>query len=218
MTNKNGNQKQGILLNECLKKIEQKLEWPDAQEWSHRHLERLSEKIWQDTKVRLSAVTLKRLWGKVSYDSFPSISTLDALAKFIGYESWIAYQQETNKLSQGSKQALGPSLLKSIKLNFKKYAYLLGFLLVITLAAFIVFTNDSEGNDQADVSFDFEPVTLGIPDTVTFTYDVKGSDADSVFIQQSWDPKLRHEMAGWVQLRNRRSPFILIMRRFPGPE
>ncbi len=37
-------------------------------------------------------------------------------------------------------------------------------------------------------------MAVGLPNTVIFTYDVKESNTDSVFIQQSWDPKLRHKV------------------------
>ena len=103
MSTNTNNSRQKELLNGCLRKIENKLEWSNAGEWRHSHFELLSEKIFEETKIRLSAVTLKRVWGKVSYHSFPSISTLDALARFIGYENWISYQQASEKSQQKSK-------------------------------------------------------------------------------------------------------------------
>ncbi|MCL6220293.1 hypothetical protein [Zunongwangia pacifica] len=75
-----------ILLSKCLKKIERKLNWVASEQWQQKHFESLSELIFEKNKVRLSPLTLKRLWGKTKYDSNPSASTLDALARFLDYE------------------------------------------------------------------------------------------------------------------------------------
>jgi hypothetical protein len=45
-----------------------------------------------------------------------------------------------------------------------------------------------------NISFNSKPVTLGVPNTVVFNYDASQSNADSIFIQQSWDPTLRHKV------------------------
>jgi hypothetical protein len=77
-----------ISIQRCKRLIEASLGWGDASSWSNEDFETLSEKIYTATSVRLSVSTLKRIWGKVRYDSHPTSATLNALARFAGYEGW----------------------------------------------------------------------------------------------------------------------------------
>src|SRR6266481_242088 len=85
-------EKQLLLL--CRKLIEQSLNWGDGSIWSNDDFEQLSEKIFDKTKVKLSVSTLKRIWGKVRYENFPTTATLNALTGFLGYESWRDFKQK----------------------------------------------------------------------------------------------------------------------------
>lgn len=67
--------------------IEAKVAWGGSAQWTHQDFDQLSERIWEATQTKLSATTLKRLWGKVSYRSQPATNTLDALAQFVGYDT-----------------------------------------------------------------------------------------------------------------------------------
>lgn len=66
-----------IILKRCLKEIESRLNWINSNQWQQKHFESLSELIYEKTKVSLSPLTLKRLWGKIKYNSNPSSSTLE---------------------------------------------------------------------------------------------------------------------------------------------
>ena len=79
----------------CLQLIEQKLGWGSSVDWATQDFERLSEKIALQTGVMLSISTLKRIWGKVKYDSAPTHSTLNALASFLGHENWHVFKQKS---------------------------------------------------------------------------------------------------------------------------
>lgn len=72
----------------CRALVEKKLNWGSSADWSAQDFERLSERIAAETGVSLSATTLKRVWGKVKYDSVPTQTTLNALAKFLGHDNW----------------------------------------------------------------------------------------------------------------------------------
>src|SRR4028118_868519 len=73
---------------ECLKQIEAKLGWGEGNGWSKADFDMLSEKIFLETGVNLSTSTLKRIWGKVKYESVPQVATLNALARFAGHENY----------------------------------------------------------------------------------------------------------------------------------
>jgi hypothetical protein len=74
-----------------MRDVERKLEWKPSATWQHQDFLLLSERIFEETKINLSHTTLKRVWGKVNYKGAPSRSTVQALVKFIGYESYETY-------------------------------------------------------------------------------------------------------------------------------
>ncbi len=84
----------------CLNLIEDKLNWGSGKNWTTKDFKHLSEKIQKDTKVTLSVATLKRIWGKISYSSKPTITTLDALAQFIGFENWRSFENDQRNKSK----------------------------------------------------------------------------------------------------------------------
>ncbi len=53
----------------------------------------LSESIFERTGILMSPTTLKRIWGYLSEPVTPRPSTLDTLARYIGWGSWNEFQQ-----------------------------------------------------------------------------------------------------------------------------
>lgn len=49
--------------------------------------------IFERTGVLISATTLKRIWGYLSEPVTPRQTTLDVLARYIGWSNWIEFQQ-----------------------------------------------------------------------------------------------------------------------------
>ncbi|HLL96116.1 MAG TPA: hypothetical protein VK404_14140, partial [Spirosoma sp.] len=56
----------------CRRLIEQKVGWGSSEHWQNRDFEQLGEQILVETGVSLSISTLKRLWGRIRYDSSPN--------------------------------------------------------------------------------------------------------------------------------------------------
>jgi hypothetical protein len=67
------------------------LNWGDSARWSNYDFEKLAGLIADKTGVQLSVSTLKRVWGKVSYNNAPSVTTLNTLVQFLGYGDWRGY-------------------------------------------------------------------------------------------------------------------------------
>src|SRR5687767_14779314 len=86
-------ERENDLVLRCRELIEQSLNWGSSENWTNQDFENLSEKIFDKTQVRLSVSTLKRIWGKVRYDSSPTPATLNVLARFVGLENWRSFQQ-----------------------------------------------------------------------------------------------------------------------------
>ncbi len=55
----------------------------------------LSESIFDRTGMLISATTLKRIWGYLSEPVTPRQATLDVLARYIGWKSWLEFQQNS---------------------------------------------------------------------------------------------------------------------------
>src|ERR1700679_109569 len=99
-----------FLIDKAKKLFESNTGWGDSNEWTNQDFVVLSEKIQERTGVTLSHVTLKRVWGKVKYDSIPNTHTLDTLVQFLGYESWRDFKSQIGNRAASTittKQIIG---------------------------------------------------------------------------------------------------------------
>lgn len=96
-------------LQRCLSLIEARLNRGLRDDWSNYDFERLIEDIHTTTGVRLSLTTLKRLSGRIKYDSFPTHTTLNALARYVGFVDWRDFvQKEEHRLSSNNTADVAP--------------------------------------------------------------------------------------------------------------
>ncbi|WP_431211097.1 hypothetical protein ACQ86N_34985 [Puia sp. P3] len=98
------------LIPQVIRLFEEKTGWGDSTTWTNQDFLRLSDLIREHTGITLSHVTLKRVWGKVRYDSLPNTHTLNTLVQFLGYDSWRDFsvrhtQQSSPAASQQSPAA-----------------------------------------------------------------------------------------------------------------
>lgn len=82
-----------IFLARCLEQIEARLNRGGRSDWTSYDFEQLINEIYASTGVRLSLTTLKRITGRVKYDSFPTHTTLNALAGYLGFKDWRDFTQ-----------------------------------------------------------------------------------------------------------------------------
>ncbi len=167
--------------------IESRMGWGDGKDWTNQDFILLSEKIQRQTNVPISHVTLKRIWGKVKYDSLPNTHTLNTLVQFLGYENWRHFKSQHIQEENHAQPAMPR--------NTKRY-YLVAAILVIVAAAIICIVRFMPAKqtkpNPSDYSFSTKKVvTEGLPNSVIFDYDAGKAPGDSVIIQQSWDNNLR---------------------------
>ncbi len=223
------------LLQACCALIERKLGWGPSDDWQNQDFETLGTRIFEETQVVLSVSTLKRVWGKVKYDSLPSLTTLNTLAVFAGFESWREFRQrqlqagnlpgdavslpgdapEAHEASvtpgtaaaapgkadepaatwqpaadAGPRSAAAPHPANKTR-NRGLARYLIpGIVAVLALAGWM-YNSKAPAARNLRFSFSSEPLSGGIPNSVIFRYDAAAAGDDSVFIQQSWDPRRR---------------------------
>jgi hypothetical protein len=199
-----------LYIQKCLRLIEEQLSWGNAQDWSNYDFEKLSELVHTRTGVRLSMTTLKRIWGKLKYDSAPTRTTLNTLAQFAGYADWRTFRQTEEKPGATIEIQAEPTPEPS-RANLKKHpkAYWIVVLVVMLMLTGYVLISSMSDNRMKDATgslsnrFSFKAnkvKTEGVPNSVVFHYDATAASDDSVFIVQTWDmskkvqvPKQQHE-------------------------
>lgn len=191
-------EKQLLLL--CRQLIEQALNWGDSNIWGNSDFEQLSKQIFEKTKVQLSISTLKRIWGKVRYESFPTAATLNALARFLDYTSWRDFRQH-HQVNGVIEQPAAPIvtgqeiIITSPKKPYK-YVWLIGSFLLVLGSLYFISMKRKKPIDLSGVKFSSKKVSDGLPNSVVFQYDASAFNSDNVFIQQSWDPSRRERVPG----------------------
>ncbi|UOE46652.1 hypothetical protein MTO98_19805 [Mucilaginibacter sp. SMC90] len=191
-------EKQLLLL--CRQLIEQMLNWGDSSVWGNDDFEQLSQQIFDKTRVQLSVSTLKRIWGKVRYESFPNAATLNALACFLDYTSWRDFRQhhQVNGVVEHAVEIIGPEAPQTTTSPQPRLRYVwFGSALLLVLGAlFFMSSKRNKPVDPASIKFSSKKVSDDLPNSVIFNYDVSAFHSDSVFIQQSWDPNRREQVPG----------------------
>jgi hypothetical protein len=163
----------------CKKQIEEKFSFGNGGGYTQRDLEILAVKIDEQTGVVISLSTLKRLW-KGDYKQSPQIATLNALAMMLGHKDWQEFKIANSK--------------KVKKMPVVRWAVPVGVVMIIGAAVLFSSSFKPEGKFKRSVKVTgpvlFEAsttVTSGVPNTVIFKYDVSNVEADTFFIQQSWN-------------------------------
>ena len=169
----------------CKKQIEQKFSFGNGHGYTQRDLEALSQTIEEKTGVNISLSTLKRFW-KNDFKQSPQLATLNALATILDYKDWQDFKKQ-NRKEPGQSKPLVTGIIIGLA--------------VVVVTSFIIgglgggsekATKPGKIKINGPIHFSTtKTVTSGIPNTVVFTYDVSNVEADSFFIQQTWNPNHR---------------------------
>lgn len=197
-------QQEDRVLTRCRRLIEEKVGWGNSESWSTQDFERLGEQIAEQTGTSLSVTTLKRVWGRVRYDSAPTTTTLNALVQFVGYPTWANFKSTLPITTPQQEPVPQPEPTDPVPVTrtrplladrqSRQRRWWIGAGLILGLVGiWMFFLNYYSRNALSPDAFSFrsQPVTTGIPNSVVFQYDATASPTDSVFIQQSWDPRRR---------------------------
>ena len=178
-----------IALIHCLQIIERKLGWGSAHDWHNEVFQELSQKIETATNVRLSPTTLKRVWGKIEYKNAPSISTLNALSVFAGFYNWRDFKNKSNTLKEVPNKTKKKTPFSNQGIIIASAAFLaIAFISLYSLTNTNTNDNGPSIEQLSKVEFSSRPITKGLPNTVVFEFNLGNLHADSIKIQQYWDP------------------------------
>lgn len=218
------NNPESLYIMRCRERVEVILNWGNSAEWTNQDFEQLAENIREATDVDLSATTLKRIWGRVKYESAPTLTTLNALASYLGYEHWRAFKQanpvggvnditaagvsgevgNVHKAMQDQQEAIKvPSPISASSgldrptksLRYLWPAIAAGVIIVIVIFGFRYMHQSTSGVTPVYEFSSRKTVTDGLPNSVIFDYNAADAPGDSVFIQQNWDPSRRMKVS-----------------------
>ncbi len=209
-----------ILIRQVIHLFEEKTGWGDSEKWTNQDFLQLSELILDQTGVTLSHVTLKRVWGKVKYDSLPNTHTLNTLVQFLGFNNWRDFTIRHSPIPQQTivSSAIPPQTPSSAQNPqpqspftppptqdpqpqpsqtqtqppIRKKLWLLIPLVTVPILLIFLLRGQQPPPQPHDYTFSSKKVvTSGLPNSVIFDFDATRATGDSVVIQQSWDTTRR---------------------------
>jgi hypothetical protein len=162
---------------------------------TQRDMEFLCETLQATTGVAISLSTMKRLL-KGEFSRVPQIATLNAIAKNLGFSHWQQFKAtHSNPEKNNSTTTPVPANVPPVSWNRRiRRAALVILALVVTVFALssIVHNENKRPQNIESASFSIQRASMDeVPNTVVFHYNVDEVDADSFFIQQSWDRNRR---------------------------
>lgn len=173
----NDSQKHQKDLRRLRKELEKFLSWGSVEHWHSAMFKDLSQKIYDASQVMLSPATLKRFFGVVNHQGSPSITTLNALSTFLGYENWREF-----------KVSHPPGLYAYFQAKYKIPVYmLLGVVLLLATSLLISNLQSPIPVDADSISFSSRVLTKTYPNSVIFDFDLPNVQSDDILIQQYWD-------------------------------
>lgn len=183
-------------IDKLLLEIIENLDWGPIENWGNYDFDRLNELILEQTNTQLSSVTLKRVFGKIKYDSRPSIHTLNTLSQFRNYKDWRDFLSQSNKTTSpipSHKPISSTPHIISKKVFSRRPFYGIGFGILAAVILFIAMSS-KKSTILRPQDFKLDSVKIGkdIPSTVVFRYDASKANTESkIEIQQNWDKRRR---------------------------
>lgn len=164
--------------------------FPDAAKMTQRNYEHISTEIKNKTGIMLSSTTIKRL-SHGEFSKLPQVATLDAIARYFGFTNWQEYK--ASEEGPGKKQETNdPPVNATPARPLFRVVFIALVVVSIVVTAFVMTRRKTVSGDWDKVMFSAKKITDNqLPNTVVFTYDVDNVNADSFFIQQSWDDRKR---------------------------
>ncbi len=186
------------LIQKSLYEIISKLGYTDVQLLKQRDLEFISADIEKKVGVLISLSTLKRLING-QFSKLPQTATLNAITGYLGYENWQDFKVKKmgeigGKAHQNGVLSSTSTQNQAVKAKKKQRTFRFSWPVIALMIMLLATISIYQFTKTSDLSIVFtikKTTPDAIPNTVVFTYDVSQVDADSFFIQQSWDQRKR---------------------------
>jgi hypothetical protein len=185
------------LVKMCMAELCQKEGFADCDNLVQREQQFLCDRIEAETGVMISLSTIKRLLNG-QFSRIPQIATLDAIAISAGYKNWQNFRLSKNQNGINHHEAdSAENLVQAINpgnkiLMARLLVFAMGLILVAMVFLIVRKSGEPVVGNADKAQFSATKVTGNdIPNTVVFKYNVDSVNADSFFIQQSWDKNRR---------------------------
>ena len=159
--------------------------YSDLTRMTQRDFDHIGEQLQQKSGILISGTTVKRLaYGE--FTRLPQIATLNAIANYYDYKTWQDFK--ASKLEEAPKK-------ETVQKSGRRFSikYWLIPAVIVVLGSFYFFrSTKGDVNHAEKASFSFRKNTPNdLPNSVVFSYNIDDVQADSFFIQQSWDQNRR---------------------------
>ncbi|HVU84409.1 MAG TPA: hypothetical protein VHC50_06190, partial [Puia sp.] len=170
----------------CMSELCTRAGLPDPDQLVQRDMVALCDTIETNTGVLISLSTIKRLLNG-QFSRLPQVATLDAIALSAGYQNWRDFTQARAAIPEVPPST--PLPVQSGSSSKARYLLVALALILVSATTLIILMSQKPGPSNIDKAhFSATKVTGNdIPNTVIFKYNVDSVNADSFFIQQSWD-------------------------------
>ena len=168
-------------IEECLRKMGRQFNWGDISEWTNHNYDVLSDEIQKTTGIAISSRTLRRLANRrIKYN--PQIATKNALAIYLGFQSWEDFLLSKNKNPSSIRQH------SRINAFLFQYFWVLLFLVVIGLSSFFIFFYPAIEIElhKAKVVFYSNDMKGTAPHSASFFYDVSKIKSSNILIDNNY--------------------------------
>jgi hypothetical protein len=188
---------QGIV-RETLVKIFKKNGYEELDRLTQRDFDHISHEIEENTGTLISGSTIKRLLNG-NFSRLPQIATLDAISGYLGYKSWQEYKLTSRfgekNLTEEKAIHTTDVVAENRSGTLRKFTLVSMISLIVGIVVIVVFIQFSDTKQLSNLdkaSFSVRKNTYNeVPNTVVFNYNIDDVQADSFFIQQSWDKNRR---------------------------
>jgi len=185
------------LVKRCIQDVCQKNGFNDLRSMTHRDFETISNQIENSTGILISVSTVKRLLNG-EFSRMPQTATLNAISTYLGFKNWQEFRSSVNNnvtvpINTVDTNQVAATNKKNRFYRLSKLKWTSAFFIIAFLAFFgFIKTSSKPSLNFAKAQFSMMKTTENaVPNTVIFKYNVDDVNADSFFIQQSWDKRRR---------------------------
>lgn len=183
-----------VLLKECCRRVVAKFGNPDVDNWKSEDYIALSKSLFESTGISISTDTLKRLFGKKKSAAgeyiTPQIATKNAIAQYVGFESWAAFKIEYVKSQASSAQENVPNRKTQYNRTFP--AIVVASVILLLSVWFAIFYIKST-EQSINVHFKASNNKGKIPLLVEYGFKLPPDADTSFFIDLGYKDRLFHD-------------------------
>ena len=182
------------LVKEVILEVFNKNGYADSARMTQRDFEYISDELEKKSGIVISGITIKRL-SLGDFSRLPQVATLNAIANYFDFKTWQDLKTSRSAVVQQERKSPAPVIRQdAARFVRNKLIYFTGsiLLVILILGLFLSKSRRDRVTNAEKAKFSCLRSTRNdMPNTVIFNYDIDQVQADSFFVQQSWDRNRR---------------------------